>query len=107
MAIIQMTWQNPPEQGRARAADERASKWREVVLSQKGLVEYNAFTGRSSGKDMAIDGFRSSEEASAFLGSNDFAMIVSEMKSLGITNIEVDLWDQHPDVPEALRPSGR
>lgn len=105
MSIIVMTWQNPPAQDQAKIANERASSWREIVLRQKGLVEYNAFSGRSLGKDMAVDGFRSSEDASAFLGSNDFAKILSEMRDLGVTDIEVNLWDQHPDVPKALRPA--
>jgi quinol monooxygenase YgiN len=104
MAIIVMTWQNPPEQAQAKLADDRASSWRETVLKQEGLVEYSAFTGRSSGKDMAVDSFRTSEEAAAFLGSKDFSGIVAEMRGLGVTNIDVSLWDEHQDVPKTLRP---
>ncbi|MGR8922322.1 hypothetical protein ACU8MB_01000 [Rhizobium leguminosarum] len=104
MAIIVMTWQNPTDQGKAKTSDGKAAAWRQIVLKQKGLVEYNAFTGISTGRDMAVDSFRSTADASAFLGSKEFSTIVAEMKSLGVTDIEVNLWDQHPDVPGPLHP---
>ncbi|MER8907609.1 hypothetical protein NKH99_07960 [Mesorhizobium sp. M0854] len=105
MAIIVMTWQNPSDQVKAVSSDKRAAEWRNVVLKQKGIVEYNAFSGISTGKDMAVDTFRSSEDAAAFLGSKDFSAIVSEMRSLGVTEIDVNILDQHPDVKSALRPA--
>jgi hypothetical protein len=104
MAIIVMTWENPNDAGKAKAADTKAKEWRTTVLKQPGLVEYNAFTGLTSGADMAVDSFASAREASAFLGSAEFAKIVSEMRALGVTNINTTLWNQHPDVPSAMRP---
>src|SRR5258708_4818574 len=93
VAIIVMTWENPSDSTKARAANAKAKDWRATVLKQKGLVEYNAFTGRSSGADMAVDSFASAADASAFLGSKEFGDIVSEMKALGVTNIQTALWD--------------
>ncbi len=54
---------------------------------------------------MAIDAFVSAADASAFFGSKEFSDIVYEMKALGVTNIQTSLWDNHPDVPKALRPN--
>lgn len=103
MSIIVMTWENPSDASRAAAADAKAKEWRAIVLKQKGLVEYNAYTGRLDVTDMAVDVFASALDAAAFLGSNDFAGIVSEMKTLGVTNIQTHLMDRHRDVPQALR----
>jgi len=107
MAIIVMTWENPADNAKARSANERAKDWRATVLRQPGLIEYSAFVNRLGGRDMAVDSFATAAEASAFLGSADFAEIVGEMKALGVTNIETQLLERHAEVPEALRPARR
>ena len=105
MAAIVVTWDNPSDIAKARAADAKAADWRATVLKQPGILEFNAMTSRHSPlAGMAVDSFSSASAAGAFLGSDQFAKIVSEMTELGVTNIKATLWDQHPDVPKALRP---
>lgn len=107
MAIIVMTWENPADSTKARGANERAKEWRATVLRQPGIVEYSAFVNRIGARDMAVDSFATVGDAAAFLGSQDFTDIVTEMKAFGVTNIDTQLLERHADVPEALRSAQR
>lgn len=108
MAMIVVTWDNPTDLSKAKAADEKAKEWRATVLKQPGLVEYNSFTSLAiAGRGMSIDTFVSKADAGAFLVSNEFAKIVSEMTGLGVTNIKTELLSRHQDVPQALHPDAR
>ena len=106
MAVIVVTWDNPMDLTKTKAADAKAKNWRKTVLKQPGLVEYNAFTSLAvAGRGMAVDTFATTADAGTFLVSGEFAKIVSEMTELGVTNIKTELFTRHPDVPNALRPA--
>ncbi|WP_157376659.1 antibiotic biosynthesis monooxygenase [Burkholderia ubonensis] len=105
MATVIVTWDNPSDAASAKAADAKAAQWRATALKQPGLLEFTALVSvQNPHTGIILEDFATGSEAGAYLGSDQFAKIVSEMTAAGITNIKASLWNAHPDVPKTLRP---
>jgi quinol monooxygenase YgiN len=105
MAMIIITWDNPSDENKVKAMEEKAKDWRETVLEQGGLESFSAFVHPfAMSQSMVSESFASINDANNYMSSPQWAQIVSEMRAMGATNIKADLWKPSPDVPVSLRP---
>lgn len=105
MAMIIITWDNPSDEDKVKAMEEKAKDWRTTVLQQDGLKSFSSFVHPFAlSQSMVSESFASVDDANQYMSSPQWAQIVSEMGSMGATNIKADLWKPSKDVPVALRP---
>jgi len=78
------------------------------VLKQPGVKEFRAYRNpyRTTPHVMIHTEFDSMASWLKFAQSDDYATIISGVRSAGCTNIAAEPWDASPVVPEAIRPPG-
>lgn len=77
------------------------------MLKQPGVTEFRAYRNPTltSPQVMAHIEFDGMDALMQFLVSDDYGMIMGDLRATGATNISVDIWDGSPVVPEPLRPT--
>ena len=104
MAIVIVTWDIPGSTEQLPAYGAKAAEWVKIVMSQPGLKEYSAHRNPlgTTPQAMTIQNFATMESARAWIESDAAQIILTEMRSLGCTNISLQLWGASPLLPERL-----
>ena len=107
MALGILAWDLPPAE-KTNEYLQTTRKWIATVLKQPGVKEFRAYRNplRVTPQIITFTEFDSMDSWLAFIQSDDYTGIVTDLRALGCTNISAEVWDVSPVVPEPLKPSG-
>ena len=105
MALGVMTWDLPLGE-QMEAYNGKTRGWITTVLKQTGVKEFRAYRNpqHTSPQVMVHTEFDSLESWLKWVGSEEYATIMSELRAVGCTNITAEVWGTSPVVPEPLKP---
>lgn len=105
MALVVVAWNLPPPE-RMEAYNEKAKTWIATVLAQPGTKEWRAYRNplHATPEVVSHQEFDTLESALQYLESEARATIGSEMRALGCTEFEAEVWEASSFAPEPLKP---
>ncbi len=105
MALIIVTFDVPP--GDKTEFFKEGRDWIQTVLKMPGLKEFRSYRNvyYASPHVMLHEEFDSMESCLKFIQSKEYYAHVVKMRSLGMTNLSVQMWESTPETPGPLRPS--
>lgn len=107
MALSIISWDLPPEEQMATYNEKARTEWTPGVLRQPGVKEFRAYRNphRTTPEVAVHVEWDNLTSWLKYVESEDYAKIVSGLRSVGCTNLSTEVWGASPVIPEPLKPS--
>ena len=108
MPLQILSWDLPISEEQLKVYGEKAKTvWIPTALKQPGVTEFRAYRNPflTSPQVMFHMEFDRMDSLMQFLASDEYSMIMGDLRATGVTNISAEIWDASPVVPEPLRPA--
>jgi heme-degrading monooxygenase HmoA len=105
MALVLMTW-NLPQGEQLKAYNAKTKGWIMTLLKHPGVKEFRAYRNPllTTPQVMIHSEYDSLASVLEWIGSEEYATIVSELRAVGCTKISAQIWGASPVVPQPLKP---
>jgi hypothetical protein len=105
MAIAILTYTLPSDSESLRQYAGKVPGWINTVLSAPGAKEFRAYRSVDGKQVMTVTENESVATAKNFLSSDTWKAMRGEFEKLGCSNIQTNIWDTSPLVPQAKQPN--
>lgn len=108
MPLVITTWDLPAEKEQLEKYAAWAGRSIKDTLAIPGTVEWRGFRNplNTTPQVMAMQEFDTLQACYNWLQSDGCQATSAEIRSLGCTNLTVQVWDTSPLAPKPLRPAG-
>lgn len=106
MPLLVLTYDLPPAATLPAYVDRARSAWIPSVLRQPGVIEIRAYRNAAGSKPdvMTQVEFDSVLAVEGYLGSRQYASVISGLTASGCSSIAAQVWNPSPVAPGPLRP---
>ena len=106
MPLLVLSYDLPLAGAPPAYAEKARSAWVPSVLRQPGVNEVRAYRNAAGSKPdvMTHVEFESVAAVEGYLGSRQYASVVSGLTAAGCTSITAQVWSPSPIVPHPVRP---
>ena len=112
MALLTINWDLPQAgkmeiyKRKAFITNETRPSWIKNVMKQEGFKELRAYRNpfHTTPQALILCEFDNLDSCLKYIESEDYALLHSELRDVGCTNITAQFWGTSPMVPEPLKP---
>jgi len=108
MALGILNWDLPPPEQMGAYLEKARTKWIPTVLKQPGVKQFCAYRNpfKTTPEVVIHTEFDSLASWLKWIESEDYSVIVADIRAAGCTNLSAQILDASPVVPEPIKPPG-
>lgn len=108
MPLVLATYDPPADKKQLETYVVRSQTWIKEILALPGIQEWRGYRNPlgTTPQVMTIQEFDTLDACQSWLRSDDYRATIAELRSLGCTNLSMQIWDTSPFAPKPLRPGG-